>query len=455
MDNGYSSFRNIEKLCKTDVRYIWLLDGTKAPSFKTINNFVNNTLSASIEDIFKDINLYLFHKDNVDLNHTYIDGTKIEANANKYSWVWKKSCLTNRDKLFLKITTLFRQINSEILCFYRIFFQTREEYSIEYMDFCVSQLKNVLGERIIDIPSGKGHRKTVEQRLYQTLCQYTDKLKEYAKHIEICGEHRNSYSKTDKEATFMRIKTDYMGNDRMLPAYNMQIAICDEYISAVDVQQYAADMDCFVPLMEKFYSLYGRYPQYPVADAGYGSYNNYLYCEERGMEKYMKFTMFEKETNDPKYRNDIFRAKNFKTNETGQLICPNNRKFIHIRDAHVKYNKYGRTEEIYQCEDCTGCPLNEKCCKSTGNRTIRVNRELTAIHKEVLGNLNSIHGALLRMNRSIQSEGTFGILKWDKGYERARRRGVKGVFLEFLLMSIGFNLYKYHNKRRSTIKMAA
>lgn len=455
MENGYVSFRNIEKLCKTDVRYIWLLDGTKAPSFKTINNFVNNTLSVSIDEIFKDINSYIFEKDNVDLDHVYVDGTKIEANANKYSWVWKKSCLTNRDKLFLKITNLFQQINSDILCWYRTFFQIREEYSIEYMELCVSELKKLFGDSIKDIPSGKGHRKTKEQRVFQLLCQYTHKLKEYAKHIEICGDNRNSYSKTDKGATFMRVKSDYMGNDRLLPAYNMQIAICDEYISAVDVQQFAADMDCFVPLMERFNSIYGKYPQYPVADAGYGSYNNYLYCEEHGMQKYMKFTMFDKETNDPKYRDDIFRAKNFKTNANGELVCPNNKRFVHIGDKHVKYNKYGRTEEIHQCEDCTGCPFKDKCCKSKGNRTIRLNRELSAIHQEVLNNLNSIHGALLRVNRSIQSEGAFGIIKWDRGYDRAKRRGVKSVFLEFSLISIGFNLYKYHNKRRSEIKIAA
>ena len=450
MDGGYASLRNIEKLCKTDVRFIWLLDGLKAPSFKTINNFINKRLAVNIEILFRDINKYLFAKNNVDLEHVYIDGTKIEANANKYSWVWKKSCITNRLKLFSKITKVWEELNSDILCMYGVRFELREEYSIEYVEFCVDKLKQLIGIQITDIPKGKGHRKTQKQRLFQLSLQYLTKLKEYATHISTFGEDRNSYSKTDKGATFMRIKTDYMGNDQLLPAYNMQVATCDEYIAAVDVQQFASDMDCFIPLMEKFNMAYGQYPKYPVADAGYGSYNNYLYCQEHGMEKYMKFTMFKKETDDKEYRQDPFRVRNFSTNQNGELVCPNNKRFLHVFNRPVRYNKYGRTEEIHECEDCYGCPYKDKCHKSQNNRRITLNREFSAIHQEVLNNLNSTHGGLLRMNRSIQSEGTFAILKWDRGYNRAKRKGIEAIFLEFSLISIGFNLYKYHNKRWRT-----
>ena len=190
----------------------------------------------------------------------------------------------------------------------------------------------------------------------------------------------------------MRIKTDYMGNDQLLPAYNMQAAICDEYIAAIDVKQYASDMDCFVPLMEKYHQLYNRYPKYPITDAGYGSYNNYLYCQEHGMEKFMKFTMFDKETKDKKYHENPYHAVNFKSDEQGQLICPNGKVFHYKYSKHVRGNKYGRTEEIYECENCEGCPHKEKCCpKAKGNRTIRMNQELTSIHQEVILNLNSIH----------------------------------------------------------------
>ena len=272
-------------------------------------------------------------------------------------------------------------------------------------------------------------------------------LQEYIQKIEICGPNRNSYSKTDNSATFMRIKTDYMGNDQLLPAYNVQIGVADEYIAVVDVNHYRSDMDCFVPLMEHFKQTYGFYPKYPVADAGYGSYNNYIFCEQNGIEKYMKFPMFKKETKDRKYHEDPFRAVNFRIDEQGVMRCPNDKAFHFLYRKNVRGNQYGRKEELYECEDCSGCPYAEKCKKTDKNRTVRINQELTSMHQEVIENLESIHGALLRMNRSIQTEGTFGIMKNDRWYKRIVRRGIHSVKLEVLLVAIGHNLYKYQKKK--------
>lgn len=451
MENGYSSLRQIEKLCKTDVRYIWLLDGEKAPSFATVSNFLRMYVGDHIEDLFADINTYLFGKEGVDLNRLYIDGTKIEANANKYTWVWKKSCLKSRDKVYKQLTDLIQEINNGILSFFRVRIGTREEYAIEYLEEVIQKFSSVTGVNGSYI-RGRGHHKTVEQRQYDKLTEYLGKLKKYAERIKICGESRNSYSKTDHDATFMRVKRDYMGNDQLLPAYNMQIGVCDEYIAVVDAKQYASDMDCFVPLMEKFRSAYGKYPPYPVADAGYGSYNNYLFCEANGIGKYMKFTMFEKETKDAKYRDDPYRAVNFRQDEKGNLLCPEGRKFKHDCDRPIKGNRYGRTEEIYKCESCEGCQKKAECTKGSGDRTIRMNAELTKIHEEVVSNLKSELGIALRINRSVQAEGAFGSIKWNRSYKRAKRRGIKSIIFEFTLISIGFNLYKYHNKKHRATK---
>ena len=455
MEHGISSLREIEKLCRTDIRYMYLLDDMKAPSFATFGNLIRNELTASIEQIFIDINTYIFQKDHVDLEHTYIDGTKIEANANRYTWVWKKSCFRNRNKVFEKVSLLIDSMNEKVLGFLGVKLEKREEYAIEYIDEILVAYATATTLDVSKFVSGIGHRKSLHQKQYQEMQGYLERLKNYATHIEICGESRNSYSKTDHDATFMRVKCDYMGNDQLLPAYNMQTAICDEYIAVIDAKSYATDMDCFVPLMEKFKETYGHYPKYPVADAGYGSYNNYLYCEEHGMEKFMKFTMFEKETKDAKYHNNPYRVNNFRKDDEGNLVCPNNKKLIFKYNKHVYKNKYGRTEEVYECEDCSECPYRSACCKkSTGNRTVTLNRELTSFHQEVIDNLQSIHGALLCMNRSIQSEGTFGIIKWDRSYKRLFRRGEKSVILEFTLISCGFNLYKYHNKKQRLRKSA-
>ena len=200
MENGYISLRELEDQCKVNLRFIYLMDH-QTPSYRTFGYFINEVLADSIEEIFQDINKKIFETEHVDLQHLYIDGSKFEANANKYSWVWKKATEKSRYRLFGKITTLFEE--------------------------------------------------TTQQRHYEKLKEYAAKLEEYVEKIKICGEDRNSYSKTDHSATFMRIKTDYMGNDQLLPAYNVQVGVADEYIAVVDVNQYRSDMDCFIPLLTR------------------------------------------------------------------------------------------------------------------------------------------------------------------------------------------------------------
>jgi transposase len=444
MDGGYASLRELEDRCRYDIRYKYLME-QEMPSYRTFGHFIKDYLEDSVEELFLMINKELFERDGVDLEHLYIDGSKYEANANKYSWVWKKATEKSRYRLYKKITELIEDIN-EGLAWSGKKISTNTEYVPDYLDEVAEQYAILWQFDEKTFVHGKGKHQSIQQRQYEWLRQYADKLREYVEKIEICGPERNSYSKTDRDATFMRIKKDYMGNDQLLPAYNVQIAVADEYIATVDVNHYRSDMDCFVPLMERFHKTYGFYPKYPVADAGYGSLNNYLYCEQKGMEKYMKFTMFKKETEDKNYRENPFRAENFPIDSDGTMRCPNGKAFIFQYRQHVKGNTYGRQEEIYRCEDCSGCPYAEKCKKTEGNRTVRINQELTAMHREVIQNLESIHGALLRMNRSIQAEGSFGVMKYDRWYKRIVRKGLRWVKLEILLVSLGHNLYKYHNR---------
>lgn len=447
MDDGYTSLRKIAKLCKTDIRFRYLLGAMPAPSHTTIMDFINNELTDEVDEIFNEINRYIFETEGVDLDHTYIDGTKIAANANKYSWVWKKSCTTMIQKTFEKLSSLINKINEELLYSMKIKIEPREEYAIEYVELILDKFSSAVNLDRSKFVYGSGHHKTKEQKWFEKLEEYHKNLKKYSQRVEICGDHRNSYSKTDPDATFMRVKKDYMKNDQLIPAYNIQFAVCDEYIATVDVNQYASDMDCFIPLMESYKKRYGHYPKYPVADAGYGSFNNYLFCEEHGMEKFMKFPMYEKETKDAKYRDNPFRAVNFPIDDEGYMICPNGKRFHFKKRIPIPNNHYGRMQEEYECEDCEGCPLKEQCHKGKGNRSIKLSRELTSIHEEVLDNLNSVHGALLRMNRSIQAEGAFGEVKWNRDYDRFRRRGLEKVRLEIMLISCGFNLHKYHLKK--------
>lgn len=370
MTSGYCSPRELEDNCKVNIRFMYLMDH-QTPSYRTFGYFINEVLQDKIENIFNDINQAIFNEEHVDLQHIYIDGSKFEANANKYTWVWKKATEKFRYKLYEKITAEIEEINKEI-AWSEVQISTNSEYVPDYLNEIIDQL---------------------------------------------------------------------------LPAYNVQIGVADKYIAVVDVNHYRSDMDCFIPLMKHFKQTYGFYPKYPVADAGYGSYNNYIFCEQNGIEKYMKFPMFEKETKDRKYHEDPFRAVNFRIDEQGVMRCPNDKAFHLLYRRSVRGNQYGRKEELYECEDCSGCPYAEKCKKTAKNRTVRINQELTAMHQEVIENLESIHGALLRMNRSIQAEGTFRIMKNDRWYKRIVRRGINSVKLEVLLVAIGHNLYKYQNKK--------
>ena len=385
---------------------MYLMDH-QTPSYRTFGYFINEILQDKIENIFNDINHAIFNDEHVDLQHLYIDGSKFEANANKYTWVWKKATEKFRYKLYEKITAEIEEINAEI-AWSGVQITTNPEYVPDYLNEIVEQLVLLWELDTSTFVYGSGKRKSKEQRHYEHLTTFCQKLQEYIQKIEICGPNRNSYSKTDNSATFMRIKTDYMGNDQLLPAYNVQIG---------------------------------------VADAGYGSYNNYIFCEQNGIEKYMKFPMFKKETKDQKYHEDPFRAVNFRIDEQGVMRCPNDKAFHFLYRKNVRGNQYGRKEELYECEDCSGCSYAEKCKKTDKNRTVRINQELTSMHQEVIENLESIHGALLRMNRSIQTEGAFGIMKNDRWYKRIVRRGIHSVKLEVLLVAIGHNLYKYQKKR--------
>ena len=399
MTSGYCSLRELEDNCKVNIRFMYLMDH-RTPSYRTFGYFINEILQDKIENIFNDINHAIFNEEHVDLQHLYIDGSKFEANANKYTWVWKKATEKFRYKLYEKITAEIEEINAEI-AWSGVQITTNTEYVPDYLNEIVEQLVLLWELDTSTFVYGSGKRKSKEQRHYEHLTTFCQKLQEYIQKIEICGPNRNSYSKTDNSATFMRIKKDYMGNDQLLPAYNVQIGVADEYIAVVDVNHYRSDMDCFVPLMEHFKQTYGFYPKYPVADAGYGSYNNYIFCEQNGIEKYMKFPMFKKETKDRKYHEDPFRAVNFRIDEQGVMRCPNDKAFHFLCRKDVRGNQYGRKEELYECEDCSGCPYAKKCKKTDKNRTVRINQELTSMHQEVIENLESIHGALLRMNLSL------------------------------------------------------
>ena len=257
------STRKIESLCRNDIRFMYLSDEI-TPSHMTICNFINDYLIDSIENISNDIVSYIIKKQNIDISTIFIDGTKIEAFPNKYTWVWKNACITSRNRQFKKISSLFNQINNSFILNPDTMFEIKESYSIEELEQYLSILISLSEEKNISFVYRKGKRKDIIQKYYDQLNSIVSLLKDYAIKIDKCGEHRNSYSKTDVDATFMRMKTDYMGNTALLPAYNWQLVSAGELILFGLTSQSASDNKCFIPLMNKYKSLFGTYPKTPV-----------------------------------------------------------------------------------------------------------------------------------------------------------------------------------------------
>lgn len=440
------STRKIESLCKNDIRFMWLAEGER-PSHMTICNFINSYLVDNIENISNDIVEYIIQKEGLDISTVFIDGTKIEAFPNRYSWVWKKACITSRNRKFRQTTELLKEINESPQLPINTYFPTEDQYQIEELEKYLKKLEEIKKTESIEFVHGNGKRKQPLQRYYEQLQGIIEKLKEYAVKIDKCGEHRNSYSKTDEDATFMRMKTDYMGNTALLPAYNWQLAVSNEYILFGLTSQSASDNKCFIPLMEKYKSIFGKYPKIPVADAGYGNLETYRFCESNDIEMHMKFPLWKRETHDKKFHEDIFRSVNFRKDDEGNIICPNNKRFIKLKEVAIAGNIDKRTVERYQCESCEGCPLKERCHKGKGNRVVNINRELTSYHEKVIENLGSPLGIELRKQRSIQAEGAFGIIKQDYNYRRITRVSINKVNTELYMVIIGYNLAKYHNRK--------
>ena len=174
MTNGYVSLRELEDSCKVNLRFMYLMDH-EVPSYRTFGYFINEILSESIEKLFCDINQKIFEKEHTDLQHLYIDGSKFEANANKYSWVWKKATEKSRYRLFEKITSLFQEINLE-LQYTGIKFSINTEYSPEYLKEAASKYVEIWQLDETTFVAGKGHRKSVQQRHYEKLKEYQSKL---------------------------------------------------------------------------------------------------------------------------------------------------------------------------------------------------------------------------------------------------------------------------------------
>lgn len=443
-DKIYSS-RRIEKAARENIMYMWLCGGN-IPDFKTINTFRSERMKDIVRDVFSEVVELLIEQQFIKLDNYFFDGTKIEANANKYSWVWGKSTKRYKEKLREKCKELFEMaelINKEENDEYgdRNLEELGEEKPIDSkaIEEAVKRIDEKLAEKPADKLLKKA-KKTIEN-------DYLPRMKKYEQQEEIL-EERNSYSKTDTSATFMRMKEDHMKNGQLKPGYNVQIGTENQFVVGYSVHQEAGDTSCMKGHLDELkQTLNGKLPCNVVADAGYGSEENYEYLEEAELGNYVKYNTFHKEATR-KWKNDLTRVQNWEYNEEqDEYICGCGRilRFQYERSQKSK-SGYRSVIRIYQSDDCTGCPHRERCVKKkddpAANRRIYINRRGNELKAQARANLTSEYGLEMRSLRPVEVESVFGNIKGNFGVRRFMLKGMPKVKLEWGLYCIAHNMRK-------------
>ena len=432
--NGIYSSRKIEYACKTHICFLWLLQQYEAPSKSTINRFRYEHAEA-FQDLFNQFISELKEREEISCENIFIDGTKIEANANRYSFVWGKAVAKNKAKLENKAESYLAEL--------------REEYSHNFLSIveALEYLSIQIDKAEIEFVHGRGKRKTQLQRDYEQCEEILAKSSQYAEYQEILGD-RNSFSKTDHDATFMRMKDDHMKNGQLKAGYNIQIGVDSEYIVSMDVYQDRNDVTTFIPFMETTKENLGFTYLNVTTDAGYESEENLVYLAENKQESYIKPQNYE-QTKKNKKKKHPYAKYNFEYNEeTDTFTCPSGETLTLRGEKKSKSGTgYESKKGVYYTEKCHQCPHRDQCTKSKdGSRKLEHSKLFHKYSRQSLDNITSEKGIVLRTNRSIQVEGAFGVLKEDYGFRRFLTRGKKNVKTEMLFHCFAYNFKKYYNK---------
>ena len=449
MNRIYSS-RDIETACRRDINFMYLLEGKPAPDHATFARFISLHFAQCSKKTLAEVSKLLYSLGEISGKSIFIDGTKIESVANKYTFVWKKAITKNQAKLFDKILVLVEEC--ENLYGFRIAYNGK--VSLHTLKRLRKKLCRIRQEKWIVFVHGTGRRKTHLQKSLETLETYIAKLKEYNKKLYVCGD-RNSYSKTDPDATFMRMKEDAMLNGQLKPAYNLQHGVDSEYITWLDISPRPTDTRTLIPFLKDM-ELYLPFKyQEIVADAGYESEENYLFLEENGQLAYIKPQNYEI-SKTRKYRQDIGRMENMKYDEKADCYyCKNGQVLTMQYEKREKTARgYRRTVTVYRSNGCSGCPFKTDCIKGNNCKTpmedrqkvLYVSKKMKEKRQETLERITSDYGTQLRMNRSIQAEGSFANIKEDMEFRRYLYRGNANVTAQSILLAIGYNINKLHHK---------
>ena len=433
LNNIYSS-RRIEASAKENIHFMWLA-GMAQPDHHTINRFRSERLRNILKEVFAQTVLLLVDSGHVSLQEIYTDGSKIESVANRYSFVWGKAIKNNRERINQQLEELWSYTQKVAAA---------EKQDDTPPDFDKVDSKNVKAtiEKIDAALKDTEVSKEVKQKLSYAKKQWPDKLKQYAKQEKILAK-RNSYSKTDPGATFMRMKEDHMKNGQLKPGYNAQISTNNQFVVNYSLHPNPTDTKTLIPHLEQYKRLYNTLPQVQIADAGYGSEENYQYLHKQGIDAYIKPTDFDRKQKR-NWQPNPFTAEHFEYNAaTDEYSCPAG-KPMKRTGKYSKKEKGGfvKTYTVYQAKGCSNCPLKEACHKQKGNRFINVNHKGHKLKQQAYERLESERGIYYRKKRPADVEPVFGNIKHNKNFKRFLLKGIDKTEIEWGLLCIAHNLKK-------------
>ncbi|OQB58316.1 MAG: Transposase DDE domain protein [Bacteroidetes bacterium ADurb.Bin141] len=451
MNSNYST-RKIERACKRDINFMYLLEGMPAPDYTTIARFRSIHFAPVSENLMAQFTGMLAENREISMKNLFIDGTKLEAASNKYTFVWKGSVTKNQKKLMDKIPAFFKQAEED----FGLKILYGDKIKMHHLKKLRRKLRKIKKDESIVFVSGIGKRKSPLQKTLEQLDEYLSRLKKYNKHLHVMGD-RNSYSKTDPDATFMRMKEDAMKNGQLKPGYNIQFGVDAEYVVWISAGSQPTDTTILIPFLESLKGhLQYSYPNI-VADSGYESEENYVYLDENNQLAFIKPSNYEI-SKTRKYKTDISRKENMSYDKENDFyICSNGKKLVVTGTKFSKSKTGYRSEKTcYTCENCSECPLKSKCIKGNSKKPLEERTKHLEISKlfqqkreAALERILSDEGTELRMNRSIQSEGAFGEIKQDMGFRRFLCKGKKNILAECILLGLAHNVNKLHNKIQS------
>ena len=431
---------------------MWISGGSR-PDFRTLNNFRSSRMKGVVEDVFGAVVEYLRDTGYVKLENYFVDGTKVEANANKHKVVWEKQRKRYHQKVQEEVKDLLKRIEEE-----------NEAEQKEYGDKDLEELGDKgnddvnseklkrkideLNERLRNQSMPKKKMRSVNQKVKKLETKCMERLKKYEEQEKILAG-RNSYSKTDPDASCMQMKED-RGAKRPWPkpAYNVQMGTENQFIVGYSVHGRVGDTVCLIPHLDQLQKHTKHLPQRIVADAGYGSEENYAYLQQNKAENYVKYNTFYQDTRQirslKKKRQLQFRAENFGYDpEKDEFICPANQRLHFTGTVSVKApNGYEVHRRDYIAENCQQCELKKFCTQSETNRKIRISFQLMEFRRQARENLTSELGKELRIRRSTDVETVFGCIKHNMGIRRFLLRGLEKVNIECGLISIAHNIRK-------------